>query len=126
MKKIVLLIVAFIAFANVSYASFPITDTLEIKQETVQAETVEQYHLRMQKMGFDIQDCRCDDCKKFKGINNAEQNGETREKKKTNYKSLFVTMGVWLVVAAVVFAIWFIWWVARGLENFGNGPSVMS
>jgi len=109
-------------FMNVSYASFPITDTLEIKLDTVKTETVAEYHLRMQKMGFDIQDCRCEDCKKFKGINSTLNNGETGKKKGSN-KSLFVTLGIWLVVAIVVFIIWFLWWVARGLENFGNGPS---
>ena len=126
MKKLLLLLITLTTLTNVSYASFPIADTLKVKQDTVQTETVEQYHLRMQKMGFDIDDCKCNDCKIFKGINTPLKNGETRKKQKTNYKSLFVTMGVWLVVAAVVFAIWFIWWVARGLENFGNGPSVIN
>jgi hypothetical protein len=126
MKKIILLLIMLTTFTNVSYASFPVADTLKMKQDTVQTETVEQYHFRMQKMGFDIDDCRCDDCKKFKGINNIPKNGETVQKKKTNYTSLFATLGIWLVVAAVVFAIWLIWRIARGLENFGNGPSVMN
>jgi hypothetical protein len=126
MKKLLLLLITLTTLINVSYASFPIADTLKVKQDTVQTETVEQYHIRMQKMGFDIDDCKCNDCKKFKGINNAMKNGESVQKKKTNYKSLFATLGIWLVVAAVVFAIWFIWWVARGLENFGNGPSVIN
>jgi len=122
MKKLILLLIMLTTFMNVSYASFPITDTLEIKLDTVKTETVAEYHLRMQKMGFDIQDCRCEDCKKFKGINSTLNNGETGKKKGSN-KSLFVTLGIWLVVAIVVFIIWFLWWVARGLENFGNGPS---
>ena len=125
-KKLLFLLIALTTFANVSYASFPITDTLQIKQDTLQKETVEKYHLRMQKMGFDIDDCRCDDCKFFKGINSPFKNGEVRQKQKTNYKSLFVAMGVWLVVAIVIFLIWFLWWVARGLENFSNGPSVIN
>jgi len=111
---------------NVSYASFPITDTLEIIKDTVQTETVEQYHLRMQKMGFDIQDCRCDDCNKFKGINPSSKKEKIGQKKKTNYKSLFAALGVWLLVAIVIFVIWFLWWVAKGISNFGNGPSVMN
>ena len=121
-KKIILLLITLTTLTNVSYASFPVTDTLKIKQDTVQTETVEQYHIRMQKMGFDINDCRCDDCKKFKGINNIPKNGETVQKKKTNYKSLFATLGIWLVVAVVVFAIWLIWWIVRGFNNFANGP----
>ena len=122
MKRLLLLIITLITFTNVSFASFPVADTLKVKQDTEETETVEQYHLRMQKMGFDIKDCRCNDCKKFKGINNIPKNAETVQKKKTNYTPLFATLGIWLVVAAVVFAIWFLWWIARGLENFGNGP----
>ena len=62
MKKIILILITLTAFTNVSYASFPIIDTLEIKQDTVKTETVAEYHLRMQKMGFDIDDCRCERC----------------------------------------------------------------
>jgi len=44
------------------------------------------------------------------------------KRKKTNYKSLFATLGIWLLVAVVVFAIWLIWWIVRGFNNFANGP----
>jgi len=121
-KKILFFLITLITFSNVSYASFPITDTLEIKQDTLQKETVEQYHLRMQKMGFDIQDCRCDDCKKFKGINNAMKNGETRQKKKTNYKSLFVTMGVWIIVMIILLFVW----IVRGFMNYDISPDLLA
>ena len=124
-KKLLFLFIALISFTNVSYASFPITDTFEIKQDTVNTETIAEYHLRMQKMGFDIQDCRCDDCKIFKGINTPLKNGEVRQKKGNN-RSLFVTLGIWLIVAIVIFLIWFLLWVARGLENFSNGPPVIN
>jgi len=125
MKKLILLLIIITSFTNVSYASFPIIDTLQIKQGALQTETVAQYHLRMQKMGFDIDDCRCDDCKIFKGINTPLKNGEVRQKKGNN-RSLFVTLGIWLIVAIVIFLIWFLLWVARGLENFSNGPPVIN
>ena len=121
-KKLLFLFIALISFTNVSYASFPITDTFEIKQDTVNTETVAEYHLRMQKMGFDIQDCRCDDCKKFKGINNAMKNGETRQKKKTNYKSLFVTMGVWIIVIIILLFVW----IVRGFMNYDISPDLLA
>ena len=54
MKKLLFIFFTFTIFANVSYASFPVSDTLKVKQDTVETEIVEQYHLRMQKMGFDI------------------------------------------------------------------------
>ena len=122
MKKIILLFIALTTFTNVSYASFPITDTLEVIQDTVQTETVEQYHVRMQKMGFDIENCRCDDCKKFKGINNAMKNGETKQKQKTNYKSIFVTMGVWLIVMIILLLVW----IVRGLMNWDPGSDLFA
>ena len=120
MKNLILLLIIITSFTSVSYASFPITDTLEIKQDTLQKETVEQYHLRMQKMGFDIQDCRCVDCKKFKGINNAMKNGETRQKQKTNYKSLFVTMGVWIIALVVILVIWLIVSIFNAFKGLGE------
>jgi hypothetical protein len=120
MKKLILLFITLTTFMNVSYASFPITDTLEVIQDTVQTETVEQYHVRMQKMGFDIENCRCDDCKKFKGINNAMKNGETRQKQKTNYKSLFVTMGVWIIALVVILVIWLIVSIFNAFKGLGE------
>ena len=62
MRKLILLIISVISLTNVSYASFPVSDTLKVKKDTIQTETVEQYHLRIQKMGFDIEDCSCKTC----------------------------------------------------------------
>ena len=121
-KKLLFLFIALTSFTNVSFASFPITDTLKIKQDTVNTETVAEYHLRMQKMGFDIQDCRCEDCKKFKGINNAMKNGQTRQKQKTNYKSIFVTMGVWLIVMMILLFVW----IVRGFMNYDISPDLLA
>jgi len=104
----------------VSYASFPVTDTLKIKQDTVQTETVEQYHIRMQKMGFDINDCRCDDCKKFKGINTVLKNGETRKEKKTNIWPLVKTLGVWLLAVVVILVIWLIVAIFNAFKGLGD------
>ena len=46
-----------------SYASFPVVDTLKIKQDTLQLESIDQYHLRMQKMGVDLNSCKCESCR---------------------------------------------------------------
>ena len=108
MKKLILLFIALTTFTNVSYASFPITDILHIKQDTLQKETVALYHLRMQKMGFDIDDCRCDDCKIFKGINTPLKNGEVRQKQKTNVWPLVKTLVIWIIALSVILGIWLI------------------
>ena len=108
MKKLILLFIVLTTFTNVSYASFPITDTLQIKQDTLLKETVALYHLRMQKMGFDIDDCRCDDCKIFKGINTPLKNGEVRQKQKTNVWPLVKTLSIWIIAVSVILGIWLI------------------
>ena len=46
-----------------SYASFPITDTLEIIQDTVQTEDIKRYHSSLIKMGFDLNTCKCESCR---------------------------------------------------------------
>jgi hypothetical protein len=105
MKK---LLVILLCLPMIGLASFPITDTLEVIQDTLQKETVDQYHLRMQKMGFDIDDCRCDDCKIFKGINTPLKNGEVRQKQKTNVWPLVKTLGIWIIAVSVILGIWLI------------------
>jgi hypothetical protein len=62
MKKLLLLLIALITLTNVSYASFPVADTLNVKQDSLQTETVEQYHIRMQRLGFNLDDCKCELC----------------------------------------------------------------
>ena len=119
MKKILLLILL-TTLTNVSYASFPVTDTLKIKQDTVQTETVEQYHIRMQKMGFDIDDCRCDDCKIFKGINTPLKNGEVKQKQKTNIWPLLKTLGIWFLAVAVILVIWLIVAIFNAFKGLGD------
>ena len=79
MKKLLFLLITLITFANISYASFPVADTLKVKQDTLQTETLEQYHLRMQKMGIDLNSCKCESCRNsitpsITSINNREVN----------------------------------------------------
>ena len=64
MKKLLFLFCTLITFANVSYASFPVADTLKVKQDTLQTEEIKQYHSSLIKMGIDLNDCRCKSCRK--------------------------------------------------------------
>ena len=62
-KKIFLLLITLTTFINVSYASFPVdTNKTDTTQFTVK-ETTEQYHLRMEKQGFNIESCMCESCR---------------------------------------------------------------
>ncbi len=63
MKKITLILITLIILTNVSYASFPVSDTLKPKLDTIKTETIEQYHYRIQKEGFNLNDCRCESCR---------------------------------------------------------------
>jgi len=97
MKKLLLLLIMLITLTNVSYASFPVADTLKVKQDSVQTETVEQYHIRMQKMGFGISNCECKICREGNTIiNNTSTNG--------NAKSMYI-------LAGILFGILIIWFV---------------
>ena len=64
MKRIILLLITVTTFGHVSFASFPFPDTLKVKQDTLQAEEIKQYHSNLIKMGIDLNDCKCESCRK--------------------------------------------------------------
>ena len=64
MNRMILLLIILITFTNVSYASFPIADTLETKVDSLQTEEIKQYHSNLIKMGIDLNDCKCESCRK--------------------------------------------------------------
>lgn len=74
MKKLLLILVTFTTLTNISYASFPVADTLKMEQDTLQSESINQYHSRMQKMGIDLNSCKCESCR-----NNIEPLTNNRE-----------------------------------------------
>ena len=55
MIKIFLSFFTLIMFTNNSYASFPVSDTLKVNHDTIIKESVKDYHLRLQKMGFELE-----------------------------------------------------------------------
>jgi hypothetical protein len=63
MKNLILLLIIITSFTSVSYASFPITDTLEVIQDTVQTEEIKQYHSSLIKMGIELNSCKCESCR---------------------------------------------------------------
>ena len=44
MKKLLLLLITLITLTNVSYASFPVSDTLKVRQDTLQTEEMTMQH----------------------------------------------------------------------------------
>ena len=51
MKKLIFLLIILTTFMNVSFASFPVADTLETKVDLLQTEEIKQYHYSLQQMG---------------------------------------------------------------------------
>ena len=63
MKK-TLLLLSFLSLGTLVHASFPINNMLIERKDTLQVETMVEYHQRMESMGFDIALCKCEDCRK--------------------------------------------------------------
>ena len=95
MKNLLFIFFTLITFANVSYASFPVADTLKVKQDTLQTEEIKQYHSSLIKMGIDLNDCRCESCRKsnkFLKKNTTQQSSAT---------GLYILSGLLLLGAVI-------------------------
>ena len=119
MKKLILLLITLTTFTNVSYASFPVSDTLKMKQDTVQTETVDQYHLRMQKMGFDLNSCNCASCRN--GISLLTNNREVN-KSLNQFKRIWLPIIIIMAILGIVFVILLFRWVENFNKSGGIGP----
>ena len=79
----------------IGLASFPIMeDTLKTTVDTLtEKKNIEQYHLQLQKQGFDISNCMCVDCRKFKGITeNLNKNSSSKESTLSPLQSAKINM----------------------------------
>ena len=97
MKKLLLIIITLATFSNLSYASFPIDTNKADTTQVVVQETTEQYHLRMEKQGFDIENCVCESCRSgiaVKNINNIKSS------------DLYKSAAVLFTIALIVFVVW--------------------
>ena len=124
MKKILLLLITLTTFTNVSYASFPVSDTLKVKQDTVQTETVEQYHYSLQQMGIDLKSCRCESCRhgvtplvSKSNILSKKKEIEIQKEKTEPNGNLFVFLSVLSALGAIVFTFLTI---GSGMTHNGN------
>ena len=105
-KKLLFFFITLITFINVGYASFPVhreilnsIDTLKADtNKVVKKETAEEYHLRMEKRGFDIESCVCESCRDGKIVLN------------NNKTDKFYAKSVY-VFAGILFGILLIWFL---------------
>jgi len=61
-KRLIFLLITLTTFTNESYASFPITEILDLKQDTLQTEKIKKYHDHLIDMGIDLNSCKCESC----------------------------------------------------------------
>ena len=116
MKKLILLLITLTTLANVSYASFPVADTLKVKQDTIQTEEIKQYHSNLIKMGIDLSACKCESCRN--GITPLTKNGkEVLEKNKMN---IWIQLLIIMTILSIVLVILLFRWA----ENFNKSGGI--
>ena len=114
MKKIILLLITLTTFMNVSFASFPVLDTLKVKQETIQKETADAYHLRMQKMDIDLNSCKCESCRN--GISPLTNNREVN-KPLNQFKRIWLPIIITMAILAVILGLLLVRYVDENLSG---------
>ena len=106
MKKQIFILMTLITF-NVSYASFPVTMERVISIDTIMPdtnkivikETTSEFHSRMQKDGFDLANCMCEDCRSFKGVD------VIREDRHSNSRTFLGRLGIGLLFGVIILVI---------------------
>jgi hypothetical protein len=117
MKRILLLLIIITTFMNVSYASFPIINTLEIKQDTLQTEEIKKYHSSLIKMGVDLSSCKCVSCR-----NGIAPLTNTREVNKppNQFQRIWMRIFIIMAIIAIVLVIFLFRWV----DNFDKSGGI--
>ena len=116
-KKLILILITLTKFTNVSYASFPIADTLEVKQDTVQTEEIKQYHQSLLKMGIDLSSCKCVSCR-----NGIALLTNTREVNKP--PNQFQRIWLPIIIVMAILAIVLVLLLFRWADNFDKSGGI--
>ena len=117
MKNLILLLIIITSFTSVSYASFPITDTLEIKQNTLQTEEIKKYHDHLIDMGIDLNSCKCESCRI--GIAPLTNNREVN-KPLNQFQIIWLPMIIIMTILSIVLLILLFRWA----ENFDKSGGI--
>ena len=101
MNRLLLLLIIFITLTNISYASFPIIDTLKVNQDRLHTEEVKKYHDHLVKMGIDLNSCKCESCR-----NNITAVESKREANLSSpFKRILLPIIITLVILSAIFII---------------------
>ena len=118
MKKLLFLLTTLIGFTNVSYASFPVTDTLTLNQNIFQPDEIKKYHDHLIQMGIDLNSCKCESCRD--GIAPLTINREIN-------KSLNQFERIWfpIIIILTILASIFIYLIFRYADKHLTGGNVL-
>jgi hypothetical protein len=117
MKKLILILITLTTFMNVSYASFPVSDTLQVKQETLQTEEIKAYHQSLLQMGIDLNSCKCESCR-----NGIDPLTNTREVNKppNQFQRIWLPIIIVMAILAIVLVILLFRWA----DNFNKSGGI--
>ena len=121
MKKLIFLLITLITLTNVSYASFPVTMEYVISIDTIKPdtnkivikETTAEFHSRLEKEGFDVDNCQCEDCRRFKGSDIKE-----RQDRHSNSRKFLGTLGVGVSIFVLILFVLLIVWIVKGIMSW--------
>ena len=68
-------------------------------------ESTEEYHLRMEKQGFDVSTCMCPDCRRFKGVNAYSAADVRKESEGRVVRGVFTSIGLTISILFGIFII---------------------
>ena len=114
MKRIILLLITLTTFSHVSFASFPVADTLKVSQDTLQTEEIKQYHTSLIDMGIDLNSCKCESCRI--GIAPLTNNREVN-KPLNQFQRIWLPIIIIMTILAVVCAIVILRYVDKHLSD---------
>ena len=118
MKKLLLIFVTLVTFINISYASFPITDTSKAKQDTILTKEIKDYHQSLVKMGIDLSSCKCVSCR-----NDITPLTNTRElnKQQNQFHKIWMPIIIVMAILVIGLVILFFRWVDSFNKSGGIG-----
>ena len=114
MKKSLLFSIILITLANVSYASFPVADTLKVKQDTLKIEEIKKYHDHLIKMGINLNSCKCESCRN--GITPLTNNREVT-KPLNQFKRIWLPIIITMAILAVILGLLLVRYVDKNLSG---------
>ena len=123
MKKLIFVLIMIITLTNVSFASFPVTMEYVISIDTIKPdtnkivikETTAEFHSRLEKEGFDVDNCQCKDCRRFKGSDIKE-----RQDRHSNSRKFLGTLGIGALTLVMILGIALIGIIFGGIMSWAD------